>query len=64
MTTDQWYGQTTKGNDAGIIKLLDEGKADIGCCAGITDSNKVDVVDIVVPTYPLRLTLLFRTKTD
>lgn len=54
--TDQWFGKTTTGTDAGIVKLLDMGKADIGCCAGITDSNKIDVVDFVVPTYPLRYT--------
>lgn len=52
--TDQWFGKTMRGNDAGIVKLLDMGKADVGCCAGIADSNKIDVVDFVVPTYPLR----------
>lgn len=55
MTTDQWFGKSTRGNDAGIVRLLDMGRADVGCCAGIIDSNKVDVVDIVAPTYPLRL---------
>lgn len=56
--TDQWFGTSTKGNDAGIVKLLDMGKADVGCCAGITDSNKIDVIDFVVPTYPLRYIFL------